>query len=357
MSENPEFPHEGDPARAEELHDLPTDFFDDAAEHLPDPSAPMDVLGHAEAGESPHGPHPTSHVPEVEVPPGAPVFPVVLGILMVGVIVVSILVSNMDKGTKESTAATATTPAPTVPDPAAAIEPLAGDVKSLKNDLAKLTGQLEALSAKVAGLPKPPPPPDLKPIQAKLDDLSKSVASVQGVSAKLDQVDAQVKSLEAGVKSTGVKVSALALDVQSASAAAAKAHADAAKAMTAASTPAPAASTPAPASTTAKPEEDKDATSLAQGADLFKAGKYKEADEVFKKLAGASPKDARVYYYAALTNGLTTQDWQNETVKIATQGADLEKSGATKPADIDTAFSGLPENLKPWLVYFRKLGK
>ena len=92
---------------------------------------------------------------------------------------------------------------------------------------------------------------------------------------------------------------------------------------------------------------------MTGGVDLFKAGKYKEADEVFKKLAAADPKDARVYYYAALSRGLSTSDWQGETLSTATKGAELEKAGTPKPPEVDAAFADLPANLKPWVAYFR----
>ena len=57
-----------------------------------------------------------------------------------------------------------------------------------------------------------------------------------------------------------------------------------------------------------------------------------------------------MYYYAALTHGLTTNDWQGETLTIAAKGADLEKAGSPKAPEVDAAFADLPPNLKPWLL-------
>jgi predicted Zn-dependent protease len=111
----------------------------------------------------------------------------------------------------------------------------------------------------------------------------------------------------------------------------------------------------------AKPAEvaaaDETATTIGQGAELFKAGKYKEAADVFKKLESANVKDARVYYYAALLKGLNTANWQGETVTTGEKGAELEKAGSPKPADVDAAFADLPATLKPWLTFFRKKAK
>ncbi len=358
MSENPDYLHADEPARAEQPPDFSPDFFDDVAEPSPLTST------HVEESVEPVYPEQmTDYNPGPDPLPASRAFPVVFGVLMVAAIGAAILFNS--NATKETPAPAAPPAAPPAAAPAAETpapggsDALAGDVKSLKGEIEKLTGQLKDLSAKVDGLPKPTPPADLKPIQAKIDDLTKTFASVEGVSEKLDKIDTQVKSLDSGVKSATDKVSALSADVKKAADAAAKAEADAAKAMSGAAAAVPAATTAAtPTSPAAvKPDEDKTASDLAQGADLFKAGKYKEADEVFKKLADSSPKDARVYYYAALANGMTTGGWQTSSVKIATTGAELEKSGATKPADVDAAFSGLSADLKPWLAYFRKLGK
>jgi TolA-binding protein len=358
MSENPDYPHGSDPGHSPEGQDFTPDFFDDVAEPVPPPV----FVTH---GEPPvyHEPSPpvyvasdTDYSPKPEPAPGVPVFPVVMGLLMIGSMGVGVMMNHAAAVTKANAPAAPAPVVSTAPVPVID-ETVAGDVKSLKGEVEKLAGQLKDLLAKVESEPKPTPAVDLKPIQAKIDDLTKTVASVEGVGDKLDKIDAQVKSLDDGVKSATDKVSGLSEDVKKAAAAAAKAEADAAKALASSSTATTTTTTTAPAATYVKPEDDTTATALVQGTDLFKAGKYKEADDVFKKLAEASPKDARVYYYAALTNGLTTNDWKNDTVKIATQGAELEKSGATKAADVDAAFASLPDNLKPWLTYFRKLGK
>ena len=55
---------------------------------------------------------------------------------------------------------------------------------------------------------------------------------------------------------------------------------------------------------------------------------------------------------------MTTNEWQGgETLRLAAKGATAEKTGATKPADIDSAFADLPTNLKSWLRFFRSQGK
>jgi TolA-binding protein len=362
MSDQHEFPGGEDltPSTPTE-GDFPADFFDDAPE--PSPAA----FGGGEGGasheaEAKAGPvgeplleeepvevlsPKAAYTPPSEPAPGAPVFPIALGLLMIGLLVTAVFVSRMPKSEPP--------PAPAAPASAAAAPAETPAAESLAKELSgKLDGfvaQLKALEAKVEGLPKPPPPADLKPIEAKFDELSKSVSAVSGLPDKLAKLDGRVAALDDAVVSARKEVASLSDDVKKA-ATDAQAAADKA-ADKVAEKPKPAAG--------AEPDEPKpaaDGPTVAAGADLFKSGKYKEADEVFKKVSAAGPKDARAYYYAALTHGLTTGDWQGDAIKsLAAKGADLEKSGATKPADVDAEFTALPANLKPWLDYFRKAAK
>ena len=56
------------------------------------------------------------------------------------------------------------------------VDPVAGDLKDIKSQLSSLAAQLSAVQGKVDGLPKPEPLPELKTIQSKMDELTKSVA-------------------------------------------------------------------------------------------------------------------------------------------------------------------------------------
>jgi hypothetical protein len=194
-------------------------------------------------------------------------------------------------------------------------------IDELKTQIGELTAHLKSLEEKLASLPKAEPAPDLKPLEAKVDDLVKPVGMVPALTEKLDKLDERITGLETAMKSAKADFEKLANEKP-------------------ASAPAP---TPA-AESQAK---------LADGMDLFKEGKYKEAGEVFKKLETLTPEDARVFYYEAFVNGLTSNDWKGETLTLAAQGAALEKAGNTKKADVDAAFTDLPANLKPWLAYFR----
>ena len=273
-----------------------------------------------------------AYTPAEEPSPGTPIFPVMLGLMMLGGLALAIFVSTLKDEPTAAAATAAVTPAAPATTAAPAVDDkLAGRIDGLDDQLKALQAKIDAQSKS-----KSEPPPDLKPIQSKLADLGKSVASVNGVADKVGQFESRLAALDGAVKSANDKVAALADEVKNV-------VADSKKTAT------------PPAAVAVEPTKPADSgAALGDAATLDKAAKYKEADEARKKLVAANPKDARVYYYAALTHGLTTSDWQGEALKIAAKGAELEKSGVSKAADIDAAFTGLPDNLKPWLAFYRK---
>ena len=96
---------------------------------------------------------------------------------------------------------------------------------------------------------------------------------------------------------------------------------------------------------------------MSQAVELFKAGKYKEASDVFKTVENNDPKDARVWYYAAMSRGLSTADWKGNTETLVKKGIEREKAGTPKVEEIDSEFAKLPATVKPWLDYYRKTAK
>jgi len=222
-------------------------------------------------------------------------------------------------------AATATAPAPS------STESLTAEVAGLKRQIDDLSAKLQGARERVDNRPKPESAAELTPIRDKVDELARSVAAVRPVGEEVGTLGTRVGEVDAALKSLKEELSGLAGEVRE----------------LAAAKPAPA----GPAEAASQPATD--VPDLKEGIDLFKAGKYTEAGDVFKKIESARPDDARVYYYQAFINGLTTKDWKGETLKLAARGAELEKSGATKSADVDAAFSGLSPNLKSWLAFFR----
>ncbi len=91
------------------------------------------------------------------------------------------------------------------------------------------------------------------------------------------------------------------------------------------------------------------------GAVLFHQGKYPAAREVFLTVVQNYPNDARLWYFAALANGLTSGDWAGETERMVRRGLECEQGGKPKRSDIDAQFSTLTrEQGKDWLEEWRK---
>ena len=100
-----------------------------------------------------------------------------------------------------------------------------------------------------------------------------------------------------------------------------------------------------------------DSKALSAAADLFRAGKYKEARDAFDKLEISNPDDARVWYYAALSYGFSTKDWTDGAVRLVEKGIAREEAGTPRTAEIDAEFKDLtPPNGKDWLSAYRKPG-
>ena len=338
----PDEQHGGPPHPAANPNDLPADFFDEPSE-----SAPAPPSEHAAAGFEPSALEPVAArergaepeaLPAPPVDMGedrrAPLFPMLLGALMLAAMITAVFLARQDSAGPASPAGAGTpAAAPTTPPPPSPADLLAGEVKKMESDVASLVTQLKDLQAKVAAIPKPEPAPDLKPIESKLEAFGKTLAGVSGLPEKLANIDTRMGGLDGALKSVSDKVGVLSDAVKKASAA----------------TPRPETAT----STEPKPTADPAPAALGTGADLFKAGNYPQALETFRKAIDAGTKDARVYYYAALSRGLSTNDWRGESITLATSGSELEKAGTPKAADIDAAFAALPAKVKDWLDFYR----
>ncbi len=225
-----------------------------------------------------------------EPPPTAPVFPIVLGLVMIGMLVAAIFVSKLPPEAKPAPAATAATAAapaaPAAKDEPAAPPPTDALKKEFGERIDALAAQLKAIEGKVDGLPKPAAP-DLSGVQGKIDALDKSVASFAGFSDKIGKVDDHLAKLDDGMKSIREEVDKLAGDVKKAAEKPAAEKPPAEKPAAAAATPA---SPPTPAPSTPAPD---DATAIAQAVQLFNTAKYQDADTAFTALVANNPKDAR----------------------------------------------------------------
>ncbi|WP_406699346.1 hypothetical protein V5E97_10785 [Singulisphaera sp. Ch08] len=67
------------------------------------------------------------------------------------------------------------------------------------------------------------------------------------------------------------------------------------------------------------------------------------------------PNDARVWYYAALSHGLATNQWKDETIQLFNKAVEREKAGTPDKAKIDASLIHVTEpSVKKWVDYFRR---
>jgi hypothetical protein len=212
------------------------------------------------------------------------------------------------------------------------VAPSTGDeLKAIKDEVASLTKQVGQLGDRVEAMPKTASAPDLKPIESRLDELTKA--------------DAAVADLPKQVGSLDEKVAALAKEVDTT-------KADLAKLREQPSRPAEARAADADAGPIV-PD-----LGTTKAVEAFKRKDYKAASTSFAKLAESHPDDARVWYYAALANGLLTSEWRGQTEELVKKGVAREKAGTPDKAAIDSAFAGLDKATgKDWLSYYRAQAK
>jgi hypothetical protein len=300
-----------------------------------DPSSPLGESLEGFADHEAHFKHPHPAPSAHDDAPRHPVFPIVLG----GVMVLSLIAAWIANSKPTAEPAGAATPAAVAaaPDPGkpdvVALVPDA-DSKGLKGEIDGLKADLKTLQDRIEALPKLAPGPDLGPLSSKIGDLSKDTEALAVLPKKVDDLDQRLGSFDKTLVALRGEIDTFKNELK--------------KPIE------PAVTTPEPAKPDNTTVTD---TAVDQGAGLFKAGKYKEASEAFQKLTGTSPNDARVWYFAALSSGSSTNQWTGETTRLAEKGVELEKAGSPDSAKIDAAFAELNPAFKPWFDYFRKTAK
>lgn len=210
------------------------------------------------------------------------------------------------------------------------------EVATLRRDLAELEGRLNArirAAPTAPRAPAPPAAPDLAPLESRLDDLVKKSQSLAPLPATFESLRRRVDALDRGLNAVRSEVAAVPKQVDRSL----NALKDAIV-----SRPAPAQTNPA--------ELGRDLGSV-----LFRGGKYPAAREVFLLLVQNYPNDARLWYFAALANGLTSGNWSGESEVLVRRGLECEQRGSPTRAEIDAQFSTLTkEQGRDWLEEWRK---
>jgi hypothetical protein len=238
--------------------------------------------------------------------------------------------------------ATASTPAAAPAEAApkekdSAVTALSSSVDALKAEVAALTKEVKDLEGRLEGHPKPAPPSDLAPLQRKVDEVATATQAVASLPRKVSELDGRLGELD---KLLQEKIAAVRNDLAGVKGELKRVG------ETAASTPSTGATRPV--------DVNVEGQAMSQGAELFKAGKYREAGEVFRTAEANDPKDARVWYYAALSHGMATNQWNGETERLVNKGVEREKVGTPRSSEIDSEFAKLPSAQKNWLDYYRK---
>jgi TolA-binding protein len=203
------------------------------------------------------------------------------------------------------------------------------ELGTLGRELARLEDRLNSRTN------TPPAPPDLAPLRTRIDDLVEESQKLSPLPATFESLRQRVDALDKALKALHTEVAGVPKQLD--------ASLNALKdAMRSRSAPAPDQASPSDA-----------ARDL--GAALFREGKYPAAREVFLTLVQNYPNDARLWYFAALANGLTSGDWTGESQNMVRRGLACEQRGSPKRSDIDAQFSMLTkEQGKDWLSEWRR---
>lgn len=355
MSEQPTTSGYGDTESAPlESSEFSHDLFngaegDEPTSHL-DAEGPTDELSETPEGE------PSTESPAAE-PPHNPIFPVLVGGVLLAVMVVGAIL-NLEQA-KPSVAATTPSSAPeTAKEPADPTKALATSVDGLKSEVTALSKQIKELQGHLEATSKN----EIHPLQTKIEALTRSTEGLSSLPAKvtaldnrLNGVDGRVagvdKALSGGIGSVRQDLVALKSEVRRVGQTAEQAAQLAASKPTAGSTP----SSTAAAAEPAVVDEEK---AVARLASLYKSGKYKEAADAFHNdRASSDSKDARFWYYAAVSQGSATNDWKGEAEQLVKKGVEREKAGTPNASEIDAEMAALPAGVKLWLDYYRKDAK
>ncbi|AGA28865.1 hypothetical protein [Singulisphaera acidiphila] len=216
---------------------------------------------------------------------------------------------------------------PAATDRSAAASP-ADSVNTLKTEIERLSTRLKKLQERVETSSNPPS--ELNAIRTKMNELAQSTAALALLTKKVESLDARVAATDKQVASFREQV--VAVKEQR------KRAADSGQT----------------AFPTHHPETPSDGD-ITTGINAFKASRYKEASDLFRALTVSRPDDARVWYYAALSHALATNQWKDETIRLFNKAVEREKAGTPAKALIDASLASVTEpSVKKWVDYFRR---
>lgn len=208
----------------------------------------------------------------------------------------------------------------------------ADDAEALKKQLKHLDDRIDRLSQRIDRVTRPEDqtPPVLHTLQVQMNDLAREIDELAGLPSHLHRLDRQIASLEERLRS--VRSQLATTDASSGVGLGAAAG--------------------APSGPLAADGND---PTLELAIGLFQEGQYSQARQILRRLEREYPKDARVWYFSALSNALASGDWKGESEVLVEKGVECERSGKPGKAEIDLALSVLtPDTGEEWLARHRR---
>jgi TolA-binding protein len=215
----------------------------------------------------------------------------------------------------------------------------ADDAETLRKQIANLAQRLDGLSERVDRMtrPKDETPPVLHTMQIKIAELAGQMDDLSALPAKVRQSDSRLDLLQEEFKTLRARIESLI-----------RGQREGAATQLALRGPSGAAAAPS-----ANGEDNSPTMDLA--VTLLQRGQYAAAREVFARLQDAQPRDARVWYFAALAAGLARGNWDGEAKQLVEKGIECERHGTPSTAKIDSALATrVPIEGVPWLNSLRK---
>jgi TolA-binding protein len=235
-------------------------------------------------------------------------------------------------------------------------------IKELSDRSNTLADQYKQLQSRLESIPNPTPAPDLAPLEQKVAQVDRLSRQVEAIEKKVDPLPQKLEQDERRIAELGTKLDDLGKQPTAARDRAPRER-DRQVNITGGERPLPAiggdrASTgdknesqPPPAGESNPPEEP----AIESGVSLFREKRYADAYADFRRLLQTEPDDARLWYYAALSFGLSTGHWERMTQTMVDEGIAREKAGKPSKPEIDAALAGLTtETGKDWLDFYRR---
>jgi TolA-binding protein len=215
--------------------------------------------------------------------------------------------------------------------------------------LAELSGKLDQLQSRVDHLPRASTATDLEPLNHRL-------TAVEDLRGKVQALESRINPLPLQLEDDGRKITTMMADIDGVRKQVASLQTELTTKLKADKPSAKRDTMLAETSHERAREIEPPRKELLQREiDLFRQKKYDQASDAFDSLTRTKPDDARVWYFAALSRGLATRDWQGQTEKLVTEGVEREKAGTPEKSQIDSAFADLTaETGKDWLAFYRR---